>query len=370
MKIFHISDTHLGYSAFARMDPERGINQREADFYDSFTNFVNLALEEEPDIVIHTGDLFDAVRPSNRAISIALEQIRRLVESGIQFVAISGNHETPRLRETGSVFRIIKQLRDCYLAYEGGLKEITLDGIELLCLPHSTEDIFRRGITELLERKKELPRVVMLHAGIVGLGVFRTDEINEIILQQSELDPSADYIAMGHFHNYTEISNNACYSGSTERLSIAEAKKEKGFVDVDINTGKRRFVKLPTRRMLDFPPLDLDGASAKDAKHAITNLIESDEIEGAIIRITLSNISREAMKELDLNAIRKVAQGALNLDLKVERGEVEETVHSTSAHIGSLEDEFRRYLSNFSMKDDDKRRIEKLAIQFFEEQEE
>lgn len=95
MKIFHVSDTHLGYSAFAKLDPERGFNQREADFYDAFERFVDLSLKEKPDLILHTGDLFDSVRPSNRAISFALSEIRKLADAKIKFIAISGNHETP-----------------------------------------------------------------------------------------------------------------------------------------------------------------------------------------------------------------------------------------------------------------------------------
>ena len=41
MKILHMADTHLGYSAYRKMNSE-GINQREADIYTSFSNNWNI----------------------------------------------------------------------------------------------------------------------------------------------------------------------------------------------------------------------------------------------------------------------------------------------------------------------------------------
>ena len=92
MKILHIADTHLGYSAY-RKETEEGINQREVDVYDAFKQFVDYAVKSKPDLIIHAGDLFDSVRPNNRAITFAIQQILRLSKQGIPSVLIAGNHE-------------------------------------------------------------------------------------------------------------------------------------------------------------------------------------------------------------------------------------------------------------------------------------
>ena len=107
MKIVHVSDTHIGFSAYRKVDDETGINQREMDVYRRFAEFTDKAIEIHPDVVIHSGDLFDSVRPSNRAISVALDNLARITAAGIPVVVIAGNHSTPRLRETGSVFKIL-----------------------------------------------------------------------------------------------------------------------------------------------------------------------------------------------------------------------------------------------------------------------
>ena len=91
MKLVHISDTHLGFFAYSRSDPDLGINQREADFYRVFARAVDRIIDINPDVVVHAGDLFDGVGPQNRAIDVALRQLIRLSESGAEIIMISGN---------------------------------------------------------------------------------------------------------------------------------------------------------------------------------------------------------------------------------------------------------------------------------------
>ena len=95
MKIIHFSDTHLGFSDLDVTNSE-GVNQREADFYKAFSDVIDAILEIRPDYVIHTGDLFHRASPSNRAITFAMMQLKRLQEAKMPLVIIAGNHSTPR----------------------------------------------------------------------------------------------------------------------------------------------------------------------------------------------------------------------------------------------------------------------------------
>ncbi|PNX52722.1 MAG: DNA repair exonuclease, partial [Thermoplasmata archaeon M9B2D] len=116
MRILHCADTHLGYSAYRKVTAE-GVNQREIDIYDAFSQFVDYAVKTKPDLVLHAGDLFDSVRPTNRAITVAIQQILRLSQENIPFIVISGNHETPKLKETGNIFTIFEHLDHVYPIY-------------------------------------------------------------------------------------------------------------------------------------------------------------------------------------------------------------------------------------------------------------
>ena len=120
MRIAHIADTHVGFYAYRRSDPETGINQREVDVYRAFVRMVDSLIEKRPDLVLHAGDLFDSVRPSNRALSVVLEQLLRLSREKIPVVLIAGNHSTPRLRETGSVFRLFEHIEGVHPSVHPG----------------------------------------------------------------------------------------------------------------------------------------------------------------------------------------------------------------------------------------------------------
>ena len=107
LKIFHLADTHLGFSAYNKLDMESGLTQREIDFYNAFENFVTQAMETKPDLILHSGDFFDSVRPTNRAISFAMDQLLRLEQAKMPIVIIAGNHSTPQRRSTPFPFETL-----------------------------------------------------------------------------------------------------------------------------------------------------------------------------------------------------------------------------------------------------------------------
>ena len=107
MKIIHFSDTHLGYNDLDVIN-EENINQREADFYDAFSQVIKQIIEIKPDYIIHTGDLFHRSSPSNRAITFAIQQFNIINELNIPFILIAGNHSTPRTNLSSPILKIFE----------------------------------------------------------------------------------------------------------------------------------------------------------------------------------------------------------------------------------------------------------------------
>src|SRR5204862_7951706 len=71
---------------------------------------VGRALELEPDGSLWLGDGFDPPRPTYRTFAHVLAGLQRLVDAGIPGVAISGNHDTPRVRGTGSPYDALERV--------------------------------------------------------------------------------------------------------------------------------------------------------------------------------------------------------------------------------------------------------------------
>src|SRR4051812_48470856 len=103
MRVAAIGDAHLGRSYYS-FTTEGGVNQRERDFEQSFEEAVDLALAQEPDLVVWLGDVFDHPRPTYRSFRVAQRALTKIRDHGIHAVVITGNHDTPRLPGTGSPY--------------------------------------------------------------------------------------------------------------------------------------------------------------------------------------------------------------------------------------------------------------------------
>ena len=367
MKVLHVSDTHIGYSAYHKI-AENGINQREMDVYNAFEQFVDYALRTKPDLIIHAGDLFDGVRTSNRAISFALNQLLRISEAGIPFIVISGNHETPKLRETGSVFRIFDHLQHIYPVYKGKLEEIEIGNALIHAIPHChSNDELKKNI-EMAQPKEGYINILVLHAGIIGIKEFSytRGDFNEQIIPAGYLQPSFDYIALGHYHKATEVTKNAYYAGSTEHFSFKEAGEKKGFYEIEIDSEvKINFIPLKVRQMVDLGEINCLNLMADEIEAEIIKKFEENDIEGKIVRIRLRKIDRGKFKSLVWEKIKKIASAALHFEIDYEFLEVEHELKGKS-RIGSLVEEWKEYIAKVPI-EKNKKEIEELALKYLSE---
>jgi len=361
MKILHVSDTHLGYSAYRKI-ADNGLNQRELDVYESFAGFIDYALDIMPDLIIHSGDLFDSVRPTNRAITFALIQLLRISRAGIPFVVISGNHETPKLRETGSVFRIIEHLDHIYPIYKGEYETLDFKDIKLHCIPQTPHGEQLQEALGHVTSDPGMRNILILHVGILGMKEFRMGDFNEHIIPKIALPADMDYIALGHYHGGVQVTENAFYAGSTERLSFKEEKDTKGFWKITLDeTRDMQFIPLDTRDMVTLE-LDCFTLSPQDTLDHIITLLNKCHPSGKILRFFLYGIPRQVYNTLDFESLEDITREAIHFELLPEFPEDEHFVHAGGA-IGNLMEEWLTFLSRVSL-DKDKEEIGKLALHY------
>ncbi len=374
LKVFHLADTHLGFSAYNKLDSESGLNQREMDFYNIFQQFVDIAIEAKPDLILHSGDFFDSVRPTNRAISFAMDQLIRLSKVNIPLVIIAGNHSTPRLRETGSVFRLFEHLDNVYPVYKNKYESLSFPELELKvhAIPHCTDAEALKNALEQLEPDKEIKyNIAMLHAAITGVKVFRSNEFNEMDVPSGYLNKDFDYIALGHYHEFCKVEENAYYPGSLERLNFLEAQhQKKGFVELELGidlSGQYptpHFHELPTRPMVDFKPIDCSIIKQNSISQEIEGRIESINPEDKIIRLKLQNLPVGAYNTLDFNRYRKLTSEALHFELQYEVTKEIEGTSAASVKFDLLSNEFKEFLAHEAIEELDKDRLLELGIDY------
>ena len=287
MRILHSSDWHLGRSLeqISRIDEQR-------EFIDCLCK---MAEEQEIDLVLVAGDIFDTYNPSAAAEELFYDAMDRLNDKGRRpVVVIAGNHDNPeRLCAASSLaykdgiillgypgsdageFKIsAKGIR--LIESGSGWLELTVPGCEhtavIITLPYPSESRLEELLTQQADEAC-LQKAYSEKIGSVFSALsqkFRDDTVNlavgHIFLRggresESErtlqvggaltVDPgvlpaNAHFIALGHLHRPQEIKSAACpvfYSGSPLAYSFSEADYSKAVFIVDAIPGQKAEIK-------------------------------------------------------------------------------------------------------------------------------
>ncbi|MFE2445254.1 exonuclease SbcCD subunit D [Streptomyces sp. NPDC059426] len=86
-RVFHTSDWHLGRQIGRH-------HRRDGEFDAVLDEIVEIAADFAPDLIVHSGDLFDGPRPSLDDMRRAAQALRRLGAIA-PVVVVAGNHDTP-----------------------------------------------------------------------------------------------------------------------------------------------------------------------------------------------------------------------------------------------------------------------------------
>ena len=370
MKILHVSDTHLGYSAYRKATPD-GINQREIDTYDAFKQFVDYAIKSKPDLIIHAGDLFDSVRPNNRAITFAIDQILRISKEKIPFIIIAGNHEHPKLKETGHIFSIFDHIDHVYpiykakyetLSFKINTKKITIHAVPQCELKKQFED----EVKKLKPDKSSDYNIFVSHGAVTGIKEFSMNEFNELFIPAKVLSKDFDYIGLGHYHKYSKIAGNSFYSGSTERFTFTDAPDKKGFIELEFVNGKlkTKFVELKIRLMIDTRPIICSNLKLEELMNKLRQTVEKVRPKEKTFRITLDDIPSHIYRGIDFGELRKLSGESIHYEIKANVIKEGDSKLATTSKIDALENEFKQYIENQDLKE--KETILKLGIGYIE----
>ncbi len=366
MNLLHFSDTHLGYSEYNKIDPKTGINQREQDFYNAWQQVIDSVFKLKPDVVLHTGDLFHTPRPSNRAIRVALESIQKISDAGIPLVIISGNHETPRIKATGSIFESITLFTNVYGAFESKYERFRIGDCDFHCVPHCslTEELETafKSVRILKDAKKN---VFLTHGAWTGKQYYGMGEFNEQRLPDVEqaLGLSFDYIALGHYHKKLDVKDNASYCGSTERTSLNEHGNTTGFLMVDLETGKKNYHKIKSRPMIKLPIVDCRGKTASNIYDELHNLA-TPGLNQAIVYLILEHIEENTFLKIDVRELDNIFSSVFYLQKSLIREVGERDQIVTNSRIESLAVEFERYLGSVNENEINKDKLRDLGLTY------
>lgn len=251
MRFLHTSDWHLGrifYGIHLTDDQAHILNE-----------FVKLAGESRPDVILISGDIYDRTVPPAEAVKLLDEVLSNiLIDYKIPIILISGNHDSPERLGFGT--RLLARQGLHLFGHLDRLSPVVLNdtyGPVYFCpLPYSEPSVVREILSDPEAADHEramnsmvkwvtnsippgIRKVVIAHAFVTGgvvceserpLSVGGTGAVQSLCFQPF------NYAALGHLHRPQHTgSRHIRYAGSLLKYSFSEAghRKSVTFVEMD-----------------------------------------------------------------------------------------------------------------------------------------
>ena len=250
MKILHTSDWHLGKVIY-------GLSLIDDQRYFIDNCFFNIIEEEQPDLIIIAGDIFDRAIASEDAISLFDYFITTVAEVyKVPIIIITGNHDCPTRVSVGSSLmsgkgiyiqsKISKNISPiCFESNNTKINVYMLPYFEPSDARIALNDDTIRGFDESYKRivgeisdRLDTTQVNILASHCFVTGSTVSDSERKYLGGSEEVGSSVfdkfDYVALGHIHKPQKAGKNGRYSGSPLAYSFDEIKSEKSITVLDI----------------------------------------------------------------------------------------------------------------------------------------
>jgi len=259
MKLFHISDLHIGKQLHYY-----SLKDNQVEILD---RIVELAKDYRPDVIIIAGDIYDKSVPSAEATTIFDGFLNSLSEISprIPLLIIAGNHDSAERLKYASSFlekhqiyisatlpqtkeEYLKKviLQDEYGEVDFYLLPFTKPGYVRHLFEEGTVTSYDKAIAALIERENidySRRNVLISHQFYVaGDKLPDTCDSEQLYISVGGIDSvdiasvrQFDYVALGHLHGAQHIGERHIrYSGSPLKYSVSEEKHTKAVTMVTI----------------------------------------------------------------------------------------------------------------------------------------
>lgn len=312
MIVAHLSDLHLGFRAYGRA--ERGVDVRERDVAAAFERASQEVVKAAPDLVVIAGDVFDRPDPPAGAV-VALArglEVLRAALPDAPVLVVAGPRDTPRRQGDPGALAAFDTFPNVEAA-TGLMRSILIDRLALhACLvPYRALTRDPPALPEPDPRMKW--NLLVLHAKEGARG------------HSIHVDPlDWSYVALGGEHRRREVTGRARYPGSLERVALDpwnEAADEKGFLVVDLASGRAEFRAIPGRPVVALAPVKVtqgDPGRLLRRVREVTDEIPGG-ISGKIVRLRLEGATPDDLLALQGEPLRELRASALHLAVEAGR---------------------------------------------------
>ena len=316
MKLLHTADWHVGRTIRGR--------SRDDEHRQVLSEIAAIAGDEQVDLILVAGDIFDTSAPSPAAEEIVYRSLLDLAEVA-PVVIVAGNHDNPaRLRAVAPLLSLGRVSVGATIARpdEGGILDLPDLAVRIALVPFigkrgivRVEEILRldqaERIGEYAERVADIlgaltagmtpdtVNLVVSHlmvAGGVPGGGERIAHLFDYSVPALSFPGHISYVALGHLHRPQKVPAPLpmWYSGSPLQLDFGEGEDRKAIVLVEAEPGLP--VVVTTR--------ELKGGRRLRTLRGTLAQIEAmvDKVGDAYLRIELEEAARAGLAD-DVRAI-------------------------------------------------------------------
>ena len=280
MKIFHLSDLHIGLKLI-----NRDLREDQEYIFDQIVDYIK---REKPQALVIAGDIYDKAVPSAEAVEVFDHLIENLMaaEPELTVMIISGNHDSgprvncfrsvlsrqrlhmvgvPPRKETEKIEKVT--LKDSYgnvnfyllpFVKPSMVKEITGtdENGNNLSYNDTIHRLIEREEIDQNERNILVSHQFYLPAGKTADDVERMDSeirtVGNIDEISADILERFDYAALGHIHKPMKVGRDIFrYCGTPLACSVSEVGQQKGILMVDISEKEKE----PEITVLPLNPL-------------------------------------------------------------------------------------------------------------------
>ena len=317
MKLFHLSDLHLGkrVNEFSMIEDQRYI----------LKEILTIINDEKPDAVLIAGDVYDRTVPSEDAMKLWDEFLISLAEKKVEVYAISGNHDSAiRFSDHGALV----ETTGIHLSpvYDGEVCRYTVtDGdvsANIYLLPFIKPAVVRsvfpeeeiadytdacRVAIEHMDVNPDEINILVAHQFVTGATRCESEEI--VVGGLDNVDASVfdcfDYVALGHIHGKQKIGRETLrYCGTPLKYSFSEKDHKKSITVIDVKSKDEiEISEIPLKPLHDMREIrgtydelmvkeNYENTDTDDYIHAV--LTDEEDVLDAIakLRIIYKNIMK------------------------------------------------------------------------------
>ena len=252
MKLFHLSDLHLGkrLNGYSLLKDQQYILER----------ILSAVEQEAPQAVVIAGDVYDKATPSAEAVAVLDEFLSRLaaLKCAPQVFVIYGNHDSGERLAFGN--RLIEK-SGVHLSpvFHGEVKPVVLADehgeVAFYLLPFIKPSDVRNAYPEAkVANYTDAVREALAHCALDSsrrnvlvahqfvTGASRSDSEDVSVGGLDNVDAAAfdgfDYVALGHLHRPQAVpgAENIRYCGSPLKYSVSEKDDQKGILVVELGS--------------------------------------------------------------------------------------------------------------------------------------